>query len=165
MEYVYVGRINGTHGLKGELKLISDFLYKDKVFNKGFNFFVGNDKKHVTLEKVRYHNGVYLITFHGLEDINLVENLKNSDLYILKEDLCLSDNQFVFEDYIGLDCYFSGEFIGKVIDIVNCGNNNYVFYIEGKKEVLIPVNDKFIEKVILKDRIIFKEVEVLINAN
>ena len=83
----------------------------------------------------------------------------------MKEDLCLSDNQFVFEDYIGLDCYFSGEFIGKVIDIVNCGNNNYVFYIKDQKEVLIPVNDKFIEKVILKDRIIFKEVEGLINAN
>ncbi|MGM9879120.1 MAG: ribosome maturation factor RimM [Bacilli bacterium] len=165
MEYVYVGRINGTHGLKGELKLKSDFLYKDKILNNGFNFFVGNDKKHVILERIRHHNGVELVTFKDLEDINLVEDLKNSNLYILKEDLSLSENEYVFEDYLGLDCYFNNENIGKVIDIVNCGSNNYVFYITGKKEVLIPVNDKFIDKVILKNKIIFKEVEGLIDAN
>ena len=58
MEYVYVGRINGTHGLKGELKLISDFLYKDKVFNKGFNFFVGNCDSHGKNYSILYKNGL-----------------------------------------------------------------------------------------------------------
>ena len=31
---VYVGEIVNTHGIKGELRIISDFKYKDKVFFK-----------------------------------------------------------------------------------------------------------------------------------
>ena len=165
MEYVYVGKINRTHGLKGELKLKSNFLYKEKILTKGFNFYVGENKKHVILTKSRHHNEIELLTFQDLEDINLVEDLKNNKLYINKEDLKLEDNEYVFEDYLNLDCYFNDENIGKITDIINCGSNNYVFYITGKKEILIPVNDKFIDKVILKDRIIFKEVEGLIDAN
>ena len=29
MEYVYVGKLVNTHGLKGEVKLLSNFDYKD----------------------------------------------------------------------------------------------------------------------------------------
>ena len=32
MEYVYVGRIITTHGIKGEIKIRSNFKYKDKVY-------------------------------------------------------------------------------------------------------------------------------------
>ena len=36
MKYIYIGDIVNTHGLKGEVRLISDFEYKKKVFKKGF---------------------------------------------------------------------------------------------------------------------------------
>ncbi len=29
---VYVGEIVNTHGIKGELRIVSDFKYKDSVF-------------------------------------------------------------------------------------------------------------------------------------
>ena len=32
MEYVYVGKLVNTHGLKGEVKLLSNFDYKDYYF-------------------------------------------------------------------------------------------------------------------------------------
>ena len=32
--YVYIGKLNGAHGLKGELKFKSDFLYLDRVLKK-----------------------------------------------------------------------------------------------------------------------------------
>ena len=44
MEYIYVGQINGTHGLKGELKLKSNFKYKDKILKENFNFYIGKEK-------------------------------------------------------------------------------------------------------------------------
>lgn len=165
MQYIFVGKINGTHGLKGELKLKSSFAYKDKILKKGFTFYVGDNKEEVTLEKSRFHNGVELLTFKNLEDINLVEHLRNNKLYINREDLKLQNKEYVNEDYLGLDCYFNNENIGKVTDIIDCGSSNNIFYIKGEKEILIPVNDKFIEKVILNDKIIFKEVEGLIDAN
>lgn len=165
MGYIYVGKIGGCHGIKGELKLKSSFWYLDRVLKKDFSFYIGEEKTKVSLANSRYHNGVYLISFQNYLDINLVEQFKNKDIYVLREDLNLN-NEYVYEDYIGLDCYYKDSLIGKVIDIVDCGNNNLVFHIQNsQKEILIPFNDKFIEKTILNNRIIFKEVEGLIDAN
>ena len=33
-DYIYVGKIVNTHGLKGEIRILSDFDYKDKVWVK-----------------------------------------------------------------------------------------------------------------------------------
>ena len=165
MNYVYVGKFIGTHGLKGELKLKSSFLYKDKVLKDGFCFYIGSEKKKVSLLNYRYHNGCYLLTFDGFLDINLVENFKSEEVYVSRNDLCLDEGEYVFEDYIGLDAYDGDTFLGKINGIVDCGLNNYVFDINGSKEILIPLNDNFIDKVILDDRIVFKEVEGLVDAN
>ena len=35
--YIKIGQIVNTHGIKGELRIISDFKYKDKIFVKDFN--------------------------------------------------------------------------------------------------------------------------------
>ena len=44
MEYVNVGKIYTTHGLNGEVKVKSNFNYKDKIYVNGFNFYIGKDK-------------------------------------------------------------------------------------------------------------------------
>ena len=165
MSYVYVGRLLGTHGIKGELKLKSSFKYLDRILAEDFCLYIGSSKTKVFLHSYRYHNGLYLLSFRDYLDINLVADFKNKDIYVLREDLNLN-LEYVNEDYIGLDCYYKDSYIGKVIDIVDCGGNNNVFYIRNdSKEVLIPLNDKFVDKVLLNDRIIFKEVEGLLDAN
>ena len=32
MEYIKIGKIVNTHGIKGEIRLLSNFKYKEKVF-------------------------------------------------------------------------------------------------------------------------------------
>lgn len=165
MKYIYIGKLHSTHGLKGELKLTTDFKYKDNILKEDFNFYIGEEKHHVKLKKQRKHNKYILLTFKNLEDINLVENLRNKKIYINKEDLNLKENEYVFEDYINLNCYYKEKNIGKVKDIIDCGNKNYVLEIQDKEEVLVPLNDNFIEKVIKEDRIILKNVEGLLNED
>ena len=41
MELVRIGKIVNTHGIKGELRILSDFEFKDKVFKKGVKVYVG----------------------------------------------------------------------------------------------------------------------------
>ncbi|MBQ6546790.1 MAG: 16S rRNA processing protein RimM [Bacilli bacterium] len=164
MEYINIGYITSTHGLKGELKLKSSFTYIDRVLQPEFSLYIGDNKEQVTLIKHRFHKGMYLLTFKGYEDINLVENFRNKKVYIIKEDLNLKNDEFLFEDYIGLKAYYSDKNIGTITDIIDCGNNNYVFSINDS-EILIPLNKDFIEKVILNDRVLFKDVEGLINEN
>ena len=164
MNYVLIGKLCGSHGLKGEIKLDTDFQYLDRVLQEGTNLYIGDNKTNVTLLKSRRHNKYELLTFNDYEDINLVENFKNNNVYVLRDDLNLNEDEFVFEDYIGLEAYFNNEKIGIINDIIDYGMNNYVFVI-GEKEVLIPVKQEFIDKVILNDKVILKEVGDLIDAN
>ena len=46
MDNIYIGKIVSTHGIKGELRIISDFEYKDKVFVVG-NKLIINDKEYI----------------------------------------------------------------------------------------------------------------------
>ena len=163
MNYINICKITSTHGLKGELKLKSSFVYIDRVLKEKMPFYI--DNKTVYLLKYRIHNDTYLVTFEGYEDINLVENFRNKDLYVSKEDIDLKDGEYLFEDYMGLEAYFNGKLLGTIDDILDCGNGNYVFDIIGNTEILIPVNNEFIEQIVREDKIVFKGVEGLIDAN
>ena len=42
MEKIYIGKITSTHGIKGELKIKSNFEFKDKVFKVGNKLLIDN---------------------------------------------------------------------------------------------------------------------------
>ena len=42
MRKVYIGKIVNTHGIKGELRILSDFKYKEEVFVIGQNLIIDN---------------------------------------------------------------------------------------------------------------------------
>ena len=52
MKYIRIGKIVNTHGIKGELRLLSSFKYKDKVFKKDMKLYVGKDKE-IVIENIR----------------------------------------------------------------------------------------------------------------
>ena len=41
MKYIYIGKIVNTHGLKGEIRILSDFKYKDLIFKDNFKIYIG----------------------------------------------------------------------------------------------------------------------------
>ena len=63
--YVFVGKIVNSFGIKGELKIRSDFEYKDRIFKNNFNIFIGNDKLKEVISSYRIHKGYDLITLVG----------------------------------------------------------------------------------------------------
>ena len=40
MEYIYVGKIVNTHGIKGEIRILSDFKYKNEIFKENFKLYI-----------------------------------------------------------------------------------------------------------------------------
>ena len=62
-----VGKIVGTHGIKGELKVKSDTSF-DR-FKKGSKLYI-DKKEEITVNSHRQHKGMELITINGLKDIN-----------------------------------------------------------------------------------------------
>lgn len=159
MEYVCIGKLVNTHGIKGEVKLLSNFEYKDKAFVVGINFYIGEDKEKVTVNSYRHHKVFDMVTFKEYNYINDVLKFKGKLVYVLKPDLALDNNSILDRDYIGMNAYYEGVLVGKVKDIID--NNGYKLMLIGTKYV--PFNKEFISSVsVTKKELILKNVEGLL---
>ncbi len=153
MEFLFIGKIVNTHGIKGELRIISDFDKKDLVFKKGFNLYVGEGHVKETIDSYRKHKNFDMVTFAGYDNINQVLNYKGMKVYINREDLNLDKNDYLLNDLIGLNIIEDGEILGKVKEIVYNGSGT-LLVIEGTKTFYIPNNQEFIKKVDLEGKTI-----------
>ena len=150
MDLIYIGKLVNTHGLKGEVKLISDFKFKTDVFKINNNIYI-NDIKY-TIKSYRKHKMFDMITLDGIDDIEKALELKGSLIYINKEEYTF--NGYLNEDLIGLDVYDNDTLKGKVTDIYKT-NNSELLVIEGNKKHMVPNIDVFINKVDLENKKIF----------
>ena len=80
MEYIYVGKFLGTHGLKGEIKFKSDFNYLDRVLKKDFSLYIGDNRKLEKILSFRPHKDYYLVLLDNINDIDLVSVYVNKNV-------------------------------------------------------------------------------------
>lgn len=148
---IYLGKIVNTHGLKGEIRIISDFKYKEDVFKIGNIIYIDNNK--YTIKSYRKHKIYDMITLDNINSIEDAEKLKNLDVYIDRNDYNFG---IINEDIIGLDVYDKEVYKGKVVDIVK--NNKYeILIIDGIKKHMVPNIPKFVKNIDLDKKIIYIE--------
>lgn len=160
MELLYIGKLVNTHGIKGEVRLISKFRHKDKVFIKGMKFYVGKDKKEYVVESYRKHKNFDMVVFEDVHDINLIEHLKGSMVYINKEDLKLDENTYLSFDLIGFSVIIDDNFVGVVKDVLDTPANEVLVL---DNNVMIPYVNAFIRNVeVDKKQVVVQNVKGLL---
>lgn len=164
MEYVLAGKILNTFGIKGELKVEIHTDFVDERFKEGSLIYIGEDKKEFICKKYRIHQGYVLLTLKDFEDINLVEHLKNNNIYIKTDDLKPLNNAYYFKDLIDLDVYVESNKVGKIIEAQDGFAYKYIRVLKNdNKTVLVPFVDAFIKEVNLKEKkIIINNIEGLL---
>ena len=161
MEYLVIGKVVTTHGIKGEIKILSDFKYKDKVFNKGFKIYIGENKEEYKINSYRVHKNYDMITLEGFNNINDVLRFRNNKVYIDKTNLKIDG--YLDEELIGLSVIMNDKVIGEVKSIVKIPKNNLLEISYNNKVFYIPNNNNVIEQVdIRKKAIIIKYIEGLV---
>ena len=146
MELVLVGKIVNTHGIKGELRLLSDFEYKNRVFKNGVKIYIDNNE--YIINSYRFHKIFDMITLNGYTNINEVLYLKNKLVYCNREDLKLKKDEYLISDMIGLKVYFNGQCYGKITNIST--GKNPLIAIDNKK--MVPYNKNFIDSIDLEKK-------------
>lgn len=152
-----VGKIVNTHGLRGEVRVLSQTDFPEKRFQKGSELavFKQGDKEGtlVTVAAHRTHKTFDLLTFEGRPSIEDVEPFKGSVLKVHESHLGeLDEGEFYFYEIVGCEVKtVSGETIGKVTEVLTPGAND-VWVVKGdNKEFYIPyIND--VVKSIDKDK-------------
>ena len=150
MTLIKIGKIVNTHGIKGELRLLSKFPYKDKVFINNMKIYI--DKKDIEIiNTYRKHKNFDMITLKGYSNINEVLKYKGKYAYVDNNDIVLDNNKYLDEDLIGLNVIYEDNDKGIITDIERY-DKTVLFNIKGNdKEYLIhkiDINDK---KIYIKD--------------
>lgn len=164
MKYVIIGKIVNTHGIKGELRLLSDFKYKDKVFKKDMIIYIGKKKEKEVINTHRRHKNFDMICLKGYNNINEVLKYKGLYAFVNRDDILLNSDEYLDEELINLNVFINDKLIGKVNNIIKYPNNNLLeIILENNEKKLIPNNINIIEEIDIKNKkIIIKDIKGLI---
>ncbi|MEO4053548.1 ribosome maturation factor RimM [Solibacillus sp. CAU 1738] len=171
MEWFNVGRIVNTHGIRGEVRVISTTDFEETRFAIGNKLavFKKDDKRPiwVTIESARRHKNFILLTFEGLNNINLVEPFKEGLLKVSKDQLAddeLDENEYYHFEIKDCEVYSEeGELIGVVSDILETGANDvWEITAKGKKHYIPYIADVVKEIDVDEKKIIIHVMEGLL---
>lgn len=159
-----VGKIVNTHGIRGEVRVISKTDFAEERYAKGNKLYLfmpdAKDPIELTVESHRVHKNFNLLTFKGYGNVNDVEKMKGGILKIREDQLTeLEEDEFYFHEIIGCQVFTTdGEEIGKVREILTPGAND-VWVIKGKggKDILIPYIEQIVKKVVIEEQTIIIE--------
>ena len=140
-EMIYIGKTVSTFGIKGELKVISDFEKCDKAYKIGNKILI-NNIEHV-ISGIRYHKNYILLEIDDLKNINNILKYVGFNIYIKRMDLHLEENEFLYKDLINSDVIDNdGSNLGKIIEVEQ--GVNLLIKVKGYKELYIPKVDEYI---------------------
>lgn len=156
MEYIEIGQIVNTNGLKGIVKVnpftddISKFEDLKYVYIQ-----LKSELKKVKIEQVRYNKNQVLLKLEGIDSIEEAEKYRNFYLKTEKESQeDLGEDTYYIVDLIGIDVYSDkNEYLGKIEDVFPTGSNDvYVVKDNLGKQILIPAIADVVKKVDLKNK-------------
>lgn len=143
-----VGKIVNTHGIKGEVKVLSHTDFPEVRFAKGNKLMMipadGGPTQSITIESSRFHKNMYILKLVGYENINEVEKFKGNMLKVSQEQLVeLPEDEYYFHEIIGCTVITDeDDELGVVTEILTPGANDvWVVQPKNGKSILIPVID------------------------
>jgi len=145
-KYLEVGKIVGTHGVKGMTRVqvwadSADFLKQFK-----YVYTDQNGENRLTVLRVQPHGNISLVAFKGVETIEHAESFRNTVLFIDRKDVKLPEGRYFITDLIGITVTDadSGAVLGEITDVSQTGANDVWHITKGGKEYLIPAIDDVI---------------------
>ncbi len=158
-EYLQVGKICNTHGIKGEVKVIplTDNPERFKSLKSVLIETEGTNKQY-DIESVRYSKNLVLLKLKNIDSMDDAQRLKDMYIVINRENaLRLPPQSYYICDLVGCSVYdaANGKKLGILSDVLKTGSNDvYVVRDENNKELLIPALKSVVKRVSIEDKAI-----------
>lgn len=166
-EYLEIGQIVNTNGLKGILK-IKPFTDDITRFEELEYIYIqkGQELIEKNIEEVKYVKNMVLLKLEGIDSIEEAEKYRNLYIKINKEDVGeVPDGSYLIADMLKCNVYTDkNELLGKMIDVFSTGSNDvYVVKTEEGKEILLPAIKDVVKEINIQEKkIIIKLMDGLI---
>jgi 16S rRNA processing protein RimM len=156
--YFRVGRLVNTHGLRGEVKVLSTTDFPEVRFAKGSLLYLFHptlaQPLPLTVKSRRTYKDMEILSFEGYDSINDVEKYKGGELKIAEDQLQeLEEGEYYIHQLIGCQVVTDeGEELGEIVDVLQPGAND-VWVVKGKRgEILLPYIDDCIKEVDVENK-------------
>ncbi len=141
LEYLELGKIVSTHGVKGEMR-VQYWCDSPEFFQSFKTVYLGRGgKTPMKVMGARPHGNVMLLELEGITDIDMANTLRGKVIYVKRADAPLEDGRYFVAELIGCSVYDadSGKEYGKVTDVLNSGASD-IWEIRGAdgKQYLLP---------------------------
>lgn len=139
--YLEIGKIVTVHGLNGTVKVQpwcddAEFLCEFEVLYRG------KQPIPMEIEQARVQKNMAFIKFKGIDTVEQAQALRNTILYMDREEVVLEEGTYFIQDLIGLQVLDidHGTDYGKIADVLQTGANDvYLLRDDTGKERLVPV--------------------------
>lgn len=149
--YLQVGAITSTHGIRGEVKVFptTDDPERFKKL-KQVILDTGRERKELEIEGVKFFKQFVILKFKGIDNINDIEKYKGKNLFVSREHAVkLKKDEYFIADLIGMQVILEdGSLFGKLTDVLQTGANDvYCVETDQHGEVLLPAIGECIKNV------------------
>ncbi|MDO4534726.1 MAG: ribosome maturation factor RimM [Clostridium perfringens] len=149
-EFLRVGQITNTHGVRGEVKVLplTDDMRRfddlEYVYIKG---------KEVRIENVKYLKDKVILKLEGIDSMNDAEKLKPTYVEIKREQAVeLPEDTYFITDLLDSKVVDTDGFeYGTIKEVIKTPNND-VYWVKGKKEILIPVLKEIVLEIDIENK-------------
>ncbi len=157
-EFITVGQIINTHGIKGELKVypLTDDIRRFKELR---HIYIDGELKNII--ECKLQSNKVILKVEGIDSIEEAMAYKQKYIEISRKDAVkLEEGRYFITDIIGCSVVDEeGTFYGKVGDVIHTHNND-VYWIKGDNELLIPAVENVIVSIdVEKEEIVIKPVK------
>ena len=139
-QYLEIGKVNNTHGIKGEVKLAMWCDGIDYIKQLKTVYLDDEGEKALTLLSARQQKNVAILKLTEVTDIDAAEQLKGKVLYCNRDDAVIDEGTHYLADIIG--CYVvdvdTEEEYGKIVDVLNYGASDIYDVESWGKHTLVP---------------------------
>ena len=153
LKFVHVGIFGAAIGLKGEIK-INLLTSNVDVFKSLDNYYNHDQSIEWKFDSIKMRNEKCVGLPSHCKNRDDAENLKNQNIFALKENLPQSkSNEYFVNDLIGCKInHENGDFIGNVISVDNFGAGDLIETIYKENNIYIPLNDDNVISVDIKNK-------------
>ena len=150
-DLIPVGKIIGTHGIKGQLKLKSYSGNCESLSMARSVVLKAPDGMlhEYDLNSFNANSGKFIISLTDFEDINQVTAFIGRELCLNRSHLPkLADDEYYWADLIGLKVFLDdGSLLGLIVDIFETGSSD-IYVVQGaEREYLIPAIADVVKRV------------------
>lgn len=147
-EYIKVGKIVNTHGVKGCMKCLplTDDLERFEELNY---VFTEKDNVKRKINNVWFRKGMVYIMLENIDNMSTAESFRDTFISIFDDQLreLPTDSYYLF-DLKGMEVYTTeGEYLGKIDIIYQTGANDVYEIVNKNKSFLIPAVKDVVKEV------------------